>query len=344
MGKPTEKTGNNLLGTIAGGLPIVGDILGSLIERGQARGDIERQNEYNHPKNQLARLREAGLPMAAMLGATANTQSGIPHQTGSGTKNIGAYITTQMQLKNLEILKAEIRNKNAEADLKVAEKDWLLSGKGEDRNPTNLTTNLKTSQGLQVASEKGAMLANKIQGYEAAYRPTRLNFERSRSIAEIANIVQHSRLVEKQIHAAELNNRIQKVIADYQPQMSKEQFQKLLKENNLLDETIEGKEKENAILDVKQRVEEATEGAQVKSRTMEAMLKDLTYDRVKEEFENYKQYMEFVQLVQDQIKKGPIGALKDPVGTFKSIAAMAYTTVTGLSGQMGGNSILSFIK
>jgi len=131
--------------------PVGQQLLGfglSQLERAQSRGDIARQNAYNSPLQQIARLREAGLPNAALLNGTqAGNQSALP-QTN---KSLGNFITTQTQLKQLEILKAEIRLKNAEADESQARRDWLLSGRGEDRAGTNLTSNLRAMQGLSFA-------------------------------------------------------------------------------------------------------------------------------------------------------------------------------------------------
>lgn len=84
------------------------EIAGGAIQRSQSRKDIREQNEYNKPINQLARMREAGLPMAAMTGAISGTQSSLPVTNQGGTQALSGFITTRMQLKQLELIDAQI--------------------------------------------------------------------------------------------------------------------------------------------------------------------------------------------------------------------------------------------
>lgn len=96
-----------IFGGIAGG----SNLSASIINREQSRGDIDRQNEYNSPINQLARLREAGFPMAAGFqgGVTAGSQSALPQTSGAAASNaIAGFISTAVQLKQLKLIDAQI--------------------------------------------------------------------------------------------------------------------------------------------------------------------------------------------------------------------------------------------
>lgn len=321
-------------------------ILGSVLNRRQSLKDIEAQNKYNSPVEQLARLREAGLPFAAYSQGQAGNQSATPQTSGEGVKSAGNtlanHIIYSTQLKQLDILKQDERLKKAEVRKTEAETDWLLSNAGEDRANTNLTRSLKTRQSLEVANEKGQRLLNKINEIEIRNKPYRQSLENAKLTAEVGSILQNYGLTDQHIKGAELDNKIKNVVADYQPGMSQKQFEKLLKENDLLDVTIEGKKTDNAISAIRQRVDAFAEDADKQGRYMDMMLKELTWERVKEEFTNYKQYQEFVQRVQDHLNKTPWEQIKDPAETFKAIAAQVYTSVTGLTGQSSG--LLNFIK
>lgn len=101
---------------LASGLPIIGNIAGSAIERGQSRRAIERQNEYNLPKNQVQRITEAGLPYAAMTNAISGNQSHVQETRSSGIhEGIQDYASTRMQTKQLELIEAQIQATKTQA-------------------------------------------------------------------------------------------------------------------------------------------------------------------------------------------------------------------------------------
>lgn len=100
-------------------IPFIGGALGNLIQRKQSQKDIERQNEYNSPKAQLARMREAGLPMAAMTGVSSS-QASLPMTNEGVAKGISGYFATAAAKKQLELLDAQIKNTQV-STLKTAE-------------------------------------------------------------------------------------------------------------------------------------------------------------------------------------------------------------------------------
>lgn len=312
---------------------------GAMIGRGQSRGDIARQNAYNDPSNQVARLRRAGLPMAAMEGGHAGTQSTLPETSGDKIgSSIGSFISNQTQLLQMQLLKEEIRLKGSEADRNEAERDWLLSGRGEDISGTNLTSTLKTKLGIEQAQMRGHNLTNIITQAAADNARTRTRLDNTKIIEEITNLVVSRGLTGEHIKGAAFDNNIKRIISEYQKGMSEQAFTKLVLENI-------GQANQNDISEIRSRIEQATETSQIFEQDMKAAMSSLSYDRVKAEFENYNQYQEFVQRVQDHMNKTAWERIKDPMATLQAMIDFAYTSVTGLSGQgQMGNSILNFMK
>lgn len=128
------KIGEDLLPAI----PVVGNVISSAIQRGQSRRDIERQNEYNSPKNQLARLREAGLPAATMLGGSyVNAQTDLPQvsnldPTLGTAKGIETFMQNRIQKQQIQTMRQEmdlrdatIQKTRAEADVATGFAEWM---------------------------------------------------------------------------------------------------------------------------------------------------------------------------------------------------------------------------
>lgn len=317
---------------------------GSMIGRHQAKRDIAKQNAYNSPGQQIARLNKAGLPMASSVDMRANQQSALPETSGEGIgRGLSSYVTTQTQLQQLNIAKEQERLLKAEADLKIAEKDYLLQGIGEDQNPTNLSGGLKAERGIKVASEKGQQIANKILEHTEANTPYRLNQENQKIDSEIANIQRTTQLTEKHITGADIQNDINAIIAKYQDRMSNETLTKLRGEISLLNENITGKELDNSFARIRNLIQDVTKFSQMDSINTESFIKSLSYDRYKEEFKNYKEYQEFVETLQARLRDG---APFSPIGDLKALIALVYTSITGLTGaaDMNSSTILNHIK
>lgn len=313
--------------------PYAGQFITSQIERAQSRGDIARQNAYNSPVQQIARLREAGLPNAALLnGAQAGNQSNLP----TTNKSLSSFISTQTQLKQLDILKAEIRLKNAEADESEARRNWLLSGRGEDRAGTNLTTNLKFGQTLLGNQNRGLELANKISDYEARNRPLKISLDNAEAAQRIQNAYQQYRLGETHITGAELDNKAKAIANKWNPKMNAAQLKNLTDTHDL---NITEKGIKQLELELKQATQ-AGNIAGTDARNVQAML---SYDVAKEYFEDYQQYHKFVEDVQKEFDKGAMGWIKDPLARMKALMSLAYTTIQGPNGQ-GAQGLLNFLK
>lgn len=97
-------------------IPFVGPIVGGAIDSGRNKRAIERQNEYNHPKNQVQRIREAGLPYAALTGSTSGNQSQVQEIAPSGIREgIQDYVSTTMNRKQIELIQAQTEAAQAQA-------------------------------------------------------------------------------------------------------------------------------------------------------------------------------------------------------------------------------------
>lgn len=128
-------------GTIASALPIVGNIFSSLQQRKWAKKDLAEQNKYNSPAEQLARLKAAGLPAAAFFGGGVSSQSDQPRstqidQTLGTAPLIEKFSMNAIQKKQLQILDAEIMEKEALAKLHAAEANWWTGQGTSSASPT----------------------------------------------------------------------------------------------------------------------------------------------------------------------------------------------------------------
>lgn len=119
---------------------IIGNVLGSIspllgmgfkfLSSAWARN---RENEYNSPKAQIARLREAGLSPGMMYGGghQVSQDAGFQDQGLDLMKELGTFQTTQLQKQQArqsklqtELLRQQVRSAAAEADIKRVEADW----------------------------------------------------------------------------------------------------------------------------------------------------------------------------------------------------------------------------
>lgn len=122
--------GRSLLSGLTSALPVVGSIGAAALQRHWALKDLQRQNIYNSPKEQIKRLKEAGLPLATMFGGQGGSTSEQPQNTNVDpslgvAKGLDNFFTNRMQSKQLELLDAQIRSQNADASVKEGEAKWL---------------------------------------------------------------------------------------------------------------------------------------------------------------------------------------------------------------------------
>lgn len=108
-------------------LPALGPLLPAIIKGAgglaayiASRAAIRRQNRYNLPENQVARLRRAGVPLAASK-YFENTQQGLEDTSGLqfGAEGLSGYIDTQQTIQEISKADAETQKIYSEM-LKIA--------------------------------------------------------------------------------------------------------------------------------------------------------------------------------------------------------------------------------
>lgn len=110
-----------------GVIPSIGSLGAAALQRNWALKDWNRVNEYNHPKNQVKRNTEAGLPLAAMFARGGSTSSDVRSTQvdptlGTG-KGLEAFMQSRMQKKQLELLESQIRTEQARGEV-----EWKNAG------------------------------------------------------------------------------------------------------------------------------------------------------------------------------------------------------------------------
>lgn len=145
---------------IASGVNTAGSLIGGLFGQSQSQKAWRRQAEYNSPKNQMARLKEAGLNPNLVYGSgsVANTQSQpyetIKPDTGKlGSESIANYITLKQNKMQNDLMQKQMEFINAQ----IADK---LSSINYRDNPLTNKTLSDTNYTQLVAEEKKKVLEN----------------------------------------------------------------------------------------------------------------------------------------------------------------------------------------
>lgn len=309
-------------------------------QRRWQKEDLDRFYKWNEPSQQLARMRKAGLPMAALTGGGVSGGGGslggsVPDSGhGKQAEEIGKFSQRAIDLQQVELLKAETRNKNSEADVNEAKRDWFLSQAGNDSsNQTNLISgmkeNLKASQLQNFATET----ANAINNHVRQNTPYRLNQENAKIDAEIARILKQNQLTDKDIKGKDISNAIGEIDLAFKHRMSLAQWKKLLSEKGLIDEKIESEKVNRAISEVERYVKANTAAASIMKAGYEALNEQLSHDRIGEMFRSYKAYQEFVGKAQKLFQADASNF--DPRVFAERLAALAYTMSAEITGGAG---------
>ena len=103
-------------------LAMLPGLIGGIVSGGMQAGAVSRANRYNDPRSQLARLNAAGLPFAAFTNGQAGNQSSIPDVSQLGS-NISDYMSNRIQQEQAKLLKEQIRNASATADMTEYQRD-----------------------------------------------------------------------------------------------------------------------------------------------------------------------------------------------------------------------------
>jgi len=157
-GRSTPRAGGGFgrfLQDISPAIPIVGGVVSNILS-----GINERKARlYNTPANQVKRLQEAGLPLAAGSNITAG--GGVSTKvsdlgTGQAVQNLGASITRQIDRKKLEIMADEARSRKYEADVAEGERNWKLD------NQPNYLGSINTNQAAMLDFSKSIQESQEI--------------------------------------------------------------------------------------------------------------------------------------------------------------------------------------
>lgn len=169
-------------------LPGVGtaaNIIGGVIARGQALKDARtarsqylEDRAYNEPKNQLARMREAGLPSAAYFTGGASSQSApnpvMPYETdnniASAGENISRYQSTRLQRIQVEAAEenlAILKNQRKISDVNTQDELEEVYPNTVNQEPyiqrPRVIDNKRKEEMFKAANTAGKDLANSFQ-------------------------------------------------------------------------------------------------------------------------------------------------------------------------------------
>lgn len=208
---------------VAAGLTVGGALGSQEIQRNLSLKNWNRQNAYNTPSAQIARLREAGLPLATMFGGQGgSTSSPIDRPQVDPTlgvaQGIQAYNQTMMQRKQLQVMDQDLRTKTAEADIKEAERDFLLHRQIDgtidikDFEPqygdTNLVQGQRRERAIKEAELATKNILKEIEQLNLDNAPDKIR-------AQIDNIISSTGLANLQItRDANYNKMLDQVMKD----------------------------------------------------------------------------------------------------------------------------------
>lgn len=162
-----EGIGAGLGGAALGAIPVIGSMGSAMLQQHYALKNWHRTNAYNHPREQVKRNKEAGLPLAAMFSGSGGSTSQAPStpniDPSLGTaQGLEKYFTNRMQKKQIELIDQQIREATASADIKAGEAQWKkLGSPGTELIPggiqfSNQVVGLEAEQKAKVAQAKTA--------------------------------------------------------------------------------------------------------------------------------------------------------------------------------------------
>lgn len=243
------------LSNIAPALPIVGGIASNVL----AGINNRKARLYNSPAEQIKRMREAGLPLAA--GSNISAGGGVSTQVQdlglSGLNdNLGKSIIRNIDRKKLQIHQEELRAAKYAADIAQGNAKNQLNPAGMFENTNQ---GMAASQAIQAqeAAIKGANLVNQWMPIEKAQNILKSEKEIAKISADTANsLAQHGILISE--------GKIKSILANWQEKMSKAEYDNLIKRNTGLDN-------QNAISLLQGEILRNTKLAQIHAANMAAI-------------------------------------------------------------------------
>lgn len=187
------------------------------------------QNKYNSPKNQVDRLRSAGLNphMALTNGAVA---SGISNQSAGG-QQYPTYDFSPMAEGFSRAMELGLQKRSVDADARLKE------SQGQNQDIRNLYENNRQILELDKLANDASLTRSQRTWYkrqsELLRKQSQVFFDRNQ--AEMYLLNQQARKEEHEANKAMYEESVAKVIADYEPQKQKQLLANLrAEEDNLL--------------------------------------------------------------------------------------------------------------
>lgn len=236
-------------------LPVLAPIIGGIAQNVIQGINNRKARLYNSPAQQVRRLQEAGLPLAAGSqitgGVTTPTQAtslGTENFTQNYNNNLGASITRDIDRKKLAIMQQELISAEAKALIDSGNAKNLTNPSGQF-TPTNQGTQMSATIGSLSEAHKAAQIANEFMPIEKAQSLLK-------GTKEIDNIVANTQkaLMDQQIQVQDLA--IKKIAAKYSEQMTKAELLNLTRRNT-------GLKYDNQIKQVAYNVEYSTQLAKI---------------------------------------------------------------------------------
>lgn len=194
-------------------IPSFGAIGAAALQRHWAIKDWNRVNAYNHPKAQIGRLKEAGLPLASMFsGSGGSTSTDVRGSSVDPTlgaaAGLQAYFQNRLQKKQLLLLDAQIRAENADADQKEGYAAWLkkqtkgLDGTDTTNQAYSLDLDRDTKESQNIIKENEAFISNiEAEVKSQLHTEGKLTDE---FLAKLTHILNSNKLLEQQFQDREL--------------------------------------------------------------------------------------------------------------------------------------------
>lgn len=189
--------------------PIAGAFGSAALQQSYAQKNWDRVNAYNHPKEQIKRLKEAGLPLATMFGGQGgSTSSSI--DTPNVDPSLGVAEGLQkgalfaMQKKQMAIMDQELRVKTAEADIKEDERNYQLGrtlDSSDGKNIPDFEPQFGDTNQVQGIRRERAIKEAELsfKGIENELRKINLNNAPEQIRAQIDHILQGIKIQGQQI-------------------------------------------------------------------------------------------------------------------------------------------------
>lgn len=213
---------------------------------------------YNEPKQQVRRLREAGLPTAAGTNIQAGGGVATPVSNfgfDQFNDNIGKGTIRSIEKKKLDIAVQELAKATADANIATGQAKNQLNPSGV-YEPTNQGTQIQQTITAQQEAVKNAELINKWLPIEKAQGVLKNDKEIAKISADTANSLAQNKILVS-------DGKIKSILAQWQGKMSQEEFTNIVRRNT-------GLKNANEISAIQGEILRNTKIAQIHSAQMAA--------------------------------------------------------------------------